>query len=104
MPSRKELPARRGNTTHAIMWLDKEHSVTFGHFEDGPLAEVFISLRKAGSGLDGVARDGAVLMSLCLQYGVPFETIAKAITRDGDGKPSTIIGAVVDIILKEQSK
>ena len=45
---------------------------------------------------EAIARDGAVLLSLALQYGVPLETIKHAITRDGQGQPQSIIGAVVD--------
>ena len=38
----------------------------------------------------------AVLLSIALQHGVPLETIKHALTREGNGTPSTIIGAVVD--------
>ena len=59
-------------------------------------AEVFISGAKAGSEVDAVARDGAILLSLCMQHGVPLETIKHAMTREPDGSASTIVGAVVD--------
>jgi len=104
MPQRRPLPNRRRGTSFTIEWVGKPHTVTLGYFEDSnDPAEVFISLSKPGTELDGIARDGAVLISLCLQYGVPFQTIAHAITRNQNGQPSTIVGAAVDIILKEQA-
>lgn len=105
MPLRRPLPNRRRGESFTIKWLNRHHTVTLGYFEksDDP-AELFISLSKPGTELDGVARDGAVLVSLCLQYGVPFQTIAHAITRDQQGNPMTIVGAAIDIILKEQGK
>lgn len=98
MNSRNTLPARRLCET-----FDLEHggqntkfTVTLGRFPTGLVGEVFISGAKAGSEVDAVARDGAVLLSIAMQYGVPIETIRHAITRNGDGSASTIIGAVVD--------
>jgi hypothetical protein len=43
-----------------------------------------------------IARDGAVLLSLALQYGAELENIRSAITRDEQGAPSSVVGAVID--------
>ena len=48
-------------------------TITIGHFPDGSIGEVFISGAKAGSEVDAVARDGAILLSLALQHNVPLE-------------------------------
>jgi hypothetical protein len=37
-----------------------------------------------------------VILSLALQYGAELENIRSAITRDAQGAPSSIIGAVLD--------
>lgn len=98
---RMTLPVRRYCETFDLRHGDKRttYQITLGRFADGRLGEVFISGAKAGSDLDAVARDGAVLLSLALQFGVPLEVIQHAITREQDGAPSTIIGAVVDKLL-----
>jgi hypothetical protein len=50
---------------------------------------------KAGS-LDAAAHDGAVMVRLLLQHGVPLETIRHVLTRNEDGSAGTIISAAVD--------
>lgn len=71
--------------------------VTVGYFPDsGKPAEIFITGAKSGSEVDAVTRDGAIAVSLALQHGVPLETLRHAITRNEDGTPSTIVGAVID--------
>jgi hypothetical protein len=101
MNSRNVLPARRLCETFNLKHggQNTEFTVTLGRFPTGLVGEVFISGAKAGSEVDAVARDGAVLLSLCMQFGVPLETIRHAITREGNGSPSTIVGAVVDRIV-----
>ena len=100
MSERAALPARRAAETFQLTHGGKNTTfmVTFGYYENLRLGEIFISGAKAGSEVEAVARDGAVLLSIALQYGVPVETIKGAITRNLDGTPSTIIGAVVDKI------
>ena len=56
----------------------------------------FISTNQVGTQLDALARDVAVLMSLALQHGCAIETIRHALTREAEGAPSTIAGAVAD--------
>jgi hypothetical protein len=98
MTARSTLPDRRRAETFAVKHggYNSEFQVTLGYYQDGRVGEVFIAGAKAGSGVEAVARDGAVLLSIALQFGVPLETIKHALTREHDGAPSTIIGAVVD--------
>jgi len=99
MTARDTLPQRRRAETFEI-----EHggqrtrfAVTVGYYDStNRVGEVFITGAKAGSGSEAIARDGAVILSIALQYGVPLETIKHAMTREADGSPSTVIGAVVD--------
>lgn len=98
MTNRNPLPQRRLAETFELRHGGQNavYSVTLGRYPDGTIGEVFIAGAKAGSGVEAVARDGAVLLSLCLQFGVPLDTIKHALTREHDGASSTIIGAVVD--------
>jgi hypothetical protein len=40
--------------------------------------------------------DAAVVLSLALQHGTPVDAIRHAITRNGRGEPSSILGAILD--------
>lgn len=100
---RRTLPQRRFAETFDLTFgeLRTTFQVSIGYFppeaaNSNKPAEVFITGAKAGSEVESVARDGAVLLSIALQYGVPIETIASAITRDAHGQPMTVVGAVID--------
>jgi hypothetical protein len=99
MTTRTTLPQRRYAETFELRHGDQRmpFSVTVGYYvPGGAIGEVFIHGSKSGTAFEAVARDGAILLSLALQHGVPLETIKHAITREHDGSPSTIVGAVVD--------
>jgi hypothetical protein len=102
MTDRNVLPNRRAGQNFEMRHGGKNTSfiITTGCYPDGRVGEVFISGAKAGSEVDAVARDGAILLSMCLQHGVPIETIKHAMTREADGSASTIVGAVVDRLLE----
>src|SRR5262245_54973656 len=95
---RNTLPQRRYCETFELRHGGQNtmFHVTLGRYPDGSIGEVFIGGAKAGSEVEAVARDGAVLLSILLQHGVPLEVVQHALTRDGDGSAATIIGAVVD--------
>jgi len=93
---RKTLPQRRLAETFDLRHGNATFQITSGYFPDGRLGEVFIAGAKVGSDLEAVARDGAVLLSLALQFGIPLGMIRGALTREENGAPSTIVGAVVD--------
>lgn len=104
MSARETLPGRRYCETVKIRHAQQRaaYHVTVGRYEDGRLGEIFISTNQVGSLTDAMARDLAVLMSLCLQHGCQIETIKHALTREGDGTPSTIAGAVADKLLEDK--
>jgi hypothetical protein len=81
-----------------------EYAVTVGYYDDDRIGEIFIDGAKAGTMMDALARDGAVLTSIGLQYGMQLETVRHALTRDRDGKATTIIGAVIDKILEQENE
>lgn len=100
MSDRKRLPLRRRAETIKIRHGGATFHISTGHYAGGQLGEVFISTNKVGSSIEAMARDIAVLMSLALQHGCSIETMSGALTREQDGSPSTIAGAVADKILK----
>ncbi|MBT1509472.1 hypothetical protein KIP88_03060 [Bradyrhizobium sp. SRL28] len=98
MTERKALSMRRRCETFEIDFggLSKSHVITVGYYPDDTPGEVFISGGKSGEQVEAIARDGAVLVSMCLQHGVSLDTIRHALTRDSQDQPSSIIGVVVD--------
>ena len=100
MTNRQELPMRRHAETFTVDYNNMLYVVTIGRYPSGAIGEVFINFEKSGTMAEAIARDGAVLMSLGLQYGVPLENLKSAVTRDARGGPSSIVGAVVDKLLE----
>lgn len=98
MPERKRLPDRRYSESFRLRFGNRNRTfhVTCGYYEDHQLGEVFIAGGKAGQEDEALSRDGAVLISLALQHGVTLKVLQKSVTRNLDGSPSTIIGAVLD--------
>lgn len=103
MTARAPLPNRRTGENFEITHggQNTPFVITVGRYPDGNIGEVFITGSKSGTAFEAVARDGAILLSLCMQFGVPLETIKHAITREGNGAPSTIVGAVVDRLTEQ---
>lgn len=97
---RQPLPMRRPSQTFELRHGAKAavFHVTLGYYdrECARLGEVFISGSKSGTEVEANVRDGAVLVSIALQYGVPLDVMRHAITREANGAASTIIGAVLD--------
>ena len=101
---REVLPQRRRCETFNMKFGDQQadYAVTLGYYDDGRIGEIFIDGATTGSMMAALARDGAVLTSIGLQYGMKLETVRHALTRDRDGKAFTIIGAVIDEILEQE--
>jgi hypothetical protein len=104
MTSRAALPNRRSAET-----LDFDHApdkgmqpmqytATIGRHEDGRIGELFLNSSKIGSGSDANARDAAIAVSIGIQYGVPLDVLQRAMTRNGDGSPSSPIGLLLDLV------
>jgi hypothetical protein len=98
-PMRRRLPQRR---SHQL--VDFEHggfryTAGLGFFETGGLAEIFINVSgRSGSAIEVVARDAAILTSICLQHGASVETIRHSLTRNSDGSASGPLGVVLDLL------
>jgi hypothetical protein len=98
MNARTRLPNRRPSTSFELEVAGLRYKVSVGCFPDGSPGEAFISNHKAGNASDVAARDAGILLSLLLQHGCALETIARAVSRNGDGSPSSVVGAVIDAI------
>ena len=99
MTPRLRLPCRRHAETFDLEVEGLRYNVTVGFFPNGAPAETFISNRKAGNAINLVARDAGILISLLLQHGCTAELIANSIRRTGNGSPSSVISAVLDLII-----
>lgn len=100
MTSRRRLPNRRQAETFRFQ-VDSQHYIaTIGRFpEDNAIAEVFInSSMRIGSTADVNAVDGALAVSLALQYGCPIDVLRAGMKRNADGTPQGPLGAVLDAI------
>ena len=95
---RRSLPQRRHAETFTLAACNQKLIITLGYYNDGTLAEVFVDVGKSGTDLAAVARDAGVLLSLALQHGTPIESVRHAVTRDGSGAATSILGAIIDAI------
>jgi hypothetical protein len=99
--NRAQLPNRRPAISFDVEHAGARYRMQVGYFPDGSPGEVFLNARKQNSALDAFAADGAILISLCLQYGASPQVIAKALRRTPSGQPATIIGAAADRLLPQ---
>lgn len=96
--SRERLADRRQNMNLPLHWRGRRYEITCGFYDDGRVAEAFVHNTKAGTDVQAVARDSAIILSLALQHGCPLDTIQAALTRDEQNNPISLIAAVVDAI------
>jgi hypothetical protein len=67
-----------------------------GVYDDGRVGELFLQMEKAtGSFADTTARDVAILISMAIQHGVPIDRMLSAITKDENGRPEGLAGALL---------
>jgi len=73
---RQNLPDTRHSITQKFNISGHEGYITIRLYEDGKPGEMFLKLAKEGSTLAGLADTIGILTSLCLQHGVPVDTLA----------------------------
>jgi hypothetical protein len=98
MTARRRLENRRPNTTFELECAGLRYVCTIGRFADDSIGEVFLTNHRVNSHAGIMASDQAVLASLAIQFGCPIETLRKAIMRDSAGRPTSPIGAALDLI------
>jgi hypothetical protein len=101
---RERLDNRRASETFSLEHTGLHYTVTTSRDRQRVIREAFISNHKRGTASDVAARDCGILISLCLQYGCPIETIARALSRNSDGSASGVAAAVIDRVLKDEGE
>jgi hypothetical protein len=100
--NRLRLPNRRRSESFEIEAQGLTFTATLSRGADGAVQEVFLTNHRAGSDAGINAADSAVVCSIALQYGVPFETIRRALMRDAHGCPSGPLGVALDAIAERE--
>jgi ribonucleoside-diphosphate reductase alpha chain len=77
---RRRLPKNRDAITHKFNIGEQEGYLTVGMYEDKTPGEVFVRVSKQGSTVGGLMDVIALLMSFCLQYGVPLEVLVEKLS------------------------
>ena len=99
MTTRLTLPNRRETENVNFKVNNRKFILGIGRFDNGSIAEIFINTpMKAGSEADVNAKDGAIAVSLALQYGCPLKTLQGAMNRNADGSPQGPLGAALDAV------
>jgi hypothetical protein len=78
--------------------------VSVGFGSDGKPREIFARAKRPETDLDCVADDGAVLASMLLQHGASLEEIAHSLGRSSEGRPTSVVGAIVDVARKIEAE
>ena len=102
---RKRVANRRHLETTAIEHDGQRYKIGFGRElvcvdrgRLGPVLEVFLNAQKVNSPLDVLSSDGAILMSLLIQYGCPPDQIVKSMKHNSDGTPASPLGRAAALL------
>lgn len=72
---RHRLPQTRKSVTHKFDIAGHEGYLTVGFYDDGKPGEIFVTMSKVGSTINGLVDAWASSVSLNLQYGIPVEVL-----------------------------
>jgi hypothetical protein len=97
---REPLPNARFGITFDVAARGMSFTATVGFYPDGRPAELFLNAHKQSTDVDHDARDMAILASFALQHGAKLHELAKAMTRDAEGRPQGIAGHALDAMLE----
>ena len=81
---RNSLPNRRQHEVYRFESQGQTYIGGVGRYGDGSIAELFLNATKAGSTIEAMAQDAAIVASLALQFGCPLDVLRHAIERSGD--------------------
>lgn len=99
MTHRRRLADRRELETIAIEHEGQRFKIGLGReVVDGPVVEVWMNAQKVNSSIDVLASDGAILMSMLIQYGCPPAAIVKSMKHDANGAPQSPLGIAAQLI------
>ncbi|MBR1150112.1 hypothetical protein [Bradyrhizobium sp. JYMT SZCCT0428] len=109
--ARHRLASRRAHETVAIEHEGQRYKVGLGRELVcgerglvGPIVEIFLNAQKVNTQADVLASDGAILMSMLLQYGCPPVDIAHAMKRNPDGSPASPLGRAAAFLIEHTTK
>lgn len=98
---RIELPQRRGGENFDFIVGTTKFTASIRRAaRAAPITEVFMDSPKIDSDVDLTMRDAACLISIALQFGIKPSEMAHAMGRNPDGKASSPIGEILDILEK----
>ncbi|KRR25935.1 hypothetical protein [Bradyrhizobium retamae] len=107
MTDRHRIANRRALETIAIEHEGQRYKIGLGRevacvdrARLGPIAEIFLNGQQVNSQIDVLASDGAILMSMLLQYGCPPHDIAHAMKRNPDGSPASPLGRAAAFLIE----
>jgi len=72
---RRKMPQTRRSITHKFDIAGHEGYITVGLYDDGKPGELFVTMSKVGSTINGLVDAWATSVSLNLQYGVPVDIL-----------------------------
>ncbi|MFZ7134054.1 MAG: vitamin B12-dependent ribonucleotide reductase [Eubacteriales bacterium] len=90
VPNRKRPGGMRLSRTHAAKIGDIELYITIGFYEDGYMAEVFVSTDKEGTVVKGLLASLSKSLSNMLQYNIPPQEISRLL-RGQQFEPSGFV-------------
>jgi hypothetical protein len=101
---RRRLRDRRGSELLDLVFRGRRYIVGVSRYpQNGALAEIFIDSERSSTDAADDARDAALTLSLALQCGADPQVIRCAVARDNDGNPAGIVGAVLDLLLDDET-
>ena len=103
--TRMELPSRRGGENFEFTHGGQKFtaSVRYASVTDIRPREVFLNAGKPDSAVDLAAKDAAVLVSICLQYGIELEELRRSLSRNLDGSAGSPIAQLLDLLTPKES-
>jgi hypothetical protein len=96
-PTRTRLPNRRRSDLVTFSFEGLNYTAQYTMGPDG-LQEVFLDASKEGTAANVMAREMAVVTSIALQFGVPFDVLRDALPKLGDGAAAGPLGAALAAI------
>lgn len=99
---RELLLNRRKDLIFDFPFHNTVYSVSVGYYPDGRIGEIFLRVGKSGTHINTYVRDSAIAISFALQYGATIEDIRSALTRDAQGVAEGPLGALLDMLVKDQ--
>jgi hypothetical protein len=95
---REKPPNRRLSESVEFGFNGQDYIVTVSRYHGGRVMESFLSPLKRGSDIDINATDASVLLSFALQNGADLNDMDAAVSKNSDGSPAGIIGAMLQAI------